>query len=152
MSPQIHCCRENKLIRRIINGYKKWREQINYVIVGGLTTIISLGTYYLCVFTILDTDDFVQFQLANSISWICCVTFAYFANRKYVFDSNEKNILAEIIKFYGSRLTTLVADISCMTLMVTILGINDKVAKLFVQVIVFVLNYVLSKFLVFRKD
>ena len=124
---------------------------MNYLIVGGLTTVVSLGVYYGCVLTILDPEVAVQLQAANIISWIAAVTFAYFTNRKFVFESKNENKLKEAAAFYGSRVTTLLVDMGCMFLMVTLLGWNDKIAKLIVQVIVTVANYVLSKFIVFRK-
>lgn len=131
--------------------YKKYKEIINYLIVGGLTTAVSLIVYYGCVLTFLNPDSPVQLQAANIISWIAAVTFAYFTNRKYVFESNNKNRVGEAAAFYGSRVTTLLMDMGCMFVMVTVMGLNDKIAKLAVQVIVTVANYILSKFLVFRK-
>ena len=112
--------------------------------------MVSLSVYYGCVLTFLDPENPLQLQAANIISWIAAVTFAYFTNRKYVFESSNENRLQEAAKFYGSRVTTLLMDMVCMFLMVTVLGISDKIAKLIVQVIVTVANYVLSKFLVFR--
>lgn len=132
--------------------YKKYEEIINYIIVGALTTIVSLGTYYLCVFTFLDPYNALQLQLANIISWIAAVTFAYFTNRKYVFRSKDDKCLAEVGRFYLSRVTTLLLDMGIMMLLVTIVGFSDKISKLLVQVIVTVVNYLLSKFLVFRKN
>ena len=67
----------------IIETYKKYKEIINYLVVGGLTTVVSLGTYYICVLTVLDPQKGWQMQTANVISWIAAVTFAFFANRKY---------------------------------------------------------------------
>ena len=93
----------------------------------------------------------MQLQAANVLSWIAAVTFAYFTNRKYVFESKNEKRLQEAAAFYGSRVTTLLLDMLCMFLMVTLMGWNDKVAKLIVQVLVTVANYILSKFLVFRK-
>ncbi|MBQ2873648.1 MAG: GtrA family protein, partial [Bacilli bacterium] len=77
----------------MINLYKKYKEIINYLIFGVLTTVVSLATYYLLVFTILDPNNPLELQIANIISWITCVTFAYITNRKYVFNSKNKNIL-----------------------------------------------------------
>lgn len=131
--------------------YKKYREIVNYLIVGGLTTVVSLAVYYGCVLTVFDPKNPIQLQAANVISWIAAVTFAYYTNRKYVFESKTENKLQEAAKFYGSRITTLLMDMACMFLLVTALGISDKIAKLIVQVIVTVANYVLSKFIVFRK-
>lgn len=136
---------------RLIDLYKKYKELINYLIVGGLTTVVSLGVYYGCVLTFLNPEVAVQLQAANVLSWIAAVTFAYFTNRKYVFESKNENRLQEAVAFYGSRVTTLLLDMLCMFLMVTLMGWNDKVAKLIVQVLVTVANYILSKFLVFRK-
>ena len=138
-------------MEKLISLYKKYKEIVNYLIVGGLTTVVSLGVYYGCVLTILDPEVAVQLQAANIISWIAAVTFAYFTNRKFVFESKNENKLKEAAAFYGSRVTTLLVDMGCMFLMVTLLGWNDKNAKLIVQVIVTVANYVLSKFIVFRK-
>ena len=61
--------------------YQKYKEIIRYLIVGVLTTVVSLASYYLCVYTILDPDSPLQLQAANVISWIAAVTFAYFTNR-----------------------------------------------------------------------
>ena len=69
---------------------KERREVISYLIVGVLTTVVSLGSYFICVHTFLDPNDGFQLQAANVISWICAVTFAYFTNRKFVFQSKEK--------------------------------------------------------------
>lgn len=131
--------------------YEKYKEIINYLIVGVLTTVVSLASYYLCVYTFLDPDQPVQLQAANIISWVAAVTFAYFTNRRFVFESKNENRLGEAAAFYGARVATLLMDMACMFLMVTLAGMNDKIAKLAVQVIVTVANYVLSKFLVFRK-
>ena len=131
--------------------YQKYKELINYLIVGGLTTVVSLGVYYGCVLTFLNPEVPVQLQAANVLSWIAAVTFAYFTNRKYVFESKNEKRLQEAAAFYGSRVMTLLLDMFCMFLMVTLMGWNDKVAKLIVQVLVTVANYILSKFLVFRK-
>ena len=131
--------------------YKKYREIVNYLIVGGLTTVVSLAVYYGCVLRVFDPKNPIQLQAANVISWIAAVTFAYYTNRKYVFESKTENKLQEAAKFYGSRITTLLMDMACMFLLVTALGIIDKIAKLIVQVIVTVANYVLSKFIVFRN-
>ncbi|MBQ6622419.1 MAG: GtrA family protein [Mogibacterium sp.] len=131
--------------------YQKYKEIIRYVIVGGMTTVVSLGTYYLCVFTFLDANQPVELQIANILSWIAAVTFSYFASRVYVFESKNEHILKEAISFYLARISTLLIDMFSMFLMVTVLHMNDRIAKILVQFIVMVLNYVFSKIFVFRK-
>lgn len=131
---------------------EKYGEIVRYLIVGMLTTIVSLGAYYGCVFTFLNPRSALQLQLANIISWIAAVTFAYVMSRIYVFQSKQKNIMQEIISFYSARLLTLFMDMAIMFLMVTLCGTNDKLAKLVVQVVVTVANYVFSKIFVFREE
>lgn len=131
--------------------YIKYREIISYLIVGGLTTVVSLVTYYACVLTVLDPNHPVQLQCANILSWIAAVAFAYVTNRRFVFQSKNKHMLREAGAFVASRVSTLVMDMALMFVMVTLGGLNDKIAKLAVQVVVTVANYVLSKFFVFHK-
>lgn len=138
-------------MKKIINLYKKYEEVINYIIVGGLTTFVSLATYYICVFTFLDPNNAFKLQIANIISWIFSVTFAYLTNRKFVFKSKNENKLKEASKFYLSRISTLMVDMFMMFVLVTVLSINDKLSKILVQFIILVLNYLFSKFLVFSN-
>ena len=129
----------------------KYEEVIRYLIIGVLTTVVSLATYYILTFTILDPKVSIQLQITNIISWIVSVTFAYFTNRKYVFKLKEKKNIKEASKFYLSRLSTLLLDMLLMQIFVIRLKFNDKIIKLIVQFVVIVLNYVLSKFLVFKS-
>lgn len=138
-------------MKKILELYKKYEEIVNYLIVGVLTTIVSLTIYYLCVLTFLNPNNAVQLQIANIISWICAVTFAYITNRKFVFKSKNKNIFKEVVSFTSSRIITLIMDMSIMFLMVTVMHFNDKIAKLVVQVVVTIGNYLLSKLFVFKK-
>lgn len=73
-------------------------------------------------------------------------------SRIYVFQSKKKNILKELITFYSSRLLTLFMDMAIMFIMVTLCRANDKLAKLVVQVVVTVANYIFSKMFVFRRE
>lgn len=129
--------------------YQKYKEILRYLVVGILTTVVSLGSYYLCVATFLDPDIAWQLQAANIISWVCAVAFAYYANRRFVFDSQEKNVAKEAAKFALSRVATLLMDMALMFVGVTLLRQNDKVMKLLVQVVIMVANYLFSKLLVF---
>ena len=131
--------------------YLNHKEILSYLIVGILTTIVSLATYYFCVLTFLNPNIPIELQLANIISWIIAVTFAYITNRIFVFNSKNKNILLEFATFSSSRIISLIIDISIMFLMVSLMGINDKIAKIVVQIVVTIANYLLSKFFVFKK-
>jgi len=136
---------------KIKKYYLKYKEIINYLVFGGLTTLVNLLVYYLLSFTIFNTDNSIELQLVIIISWICAVVFAYFTNRKYVFES-KNNGKKEIIKFFLSRLGTLALEMLLMFIFVTKLHFSDKIMKVFVQVAVIILNYLLSKFIVFKGE
>ena len=138
--------------KEMIELYKKYKEIINYLIFGVLTTVVSLATYYICVFTFLNPENPVELQIANIISWIFAVLFAYITNRKYVFESKEKNLIKEGIKFSGSRLITLFLDMLVMWLGVTVLKFSDTIIKIVSQVLIIIGNYIISKLFVFKKE
>lgn len=138
-------------MEKIKELYSKYKEIINYLIVGVLTTVVSLVVYYALVFTILNPENAFQLQVANVLSWIISVAFAYVTNRKFVFESKEQNKLKEATKFVTSRISTLLLDMLIMYLGVSVLRFSDKIIKLVSQVLVIVGNYVLSKLFVFKK-
>ena len=139
------------MIKRLLKNVDA-REIISYLIIGVLTTVVSLVSYYLLTTLLLNPNKAIELQIANVISWILAVTFAYFTNRKYVFRSKNKDILKEGIKFYAARLLTLFMDMAIMFIFVSLMGINDKIIKLVSQVVVVIANYVISKFMVFKKS
>lgn len=139
-------------MKKLFSLYKKYEEIINYLIIGGCTTLVSLATYYLCVCTFLNPNDKLELQIANVISWIFAVTFAYFTNRIIVFKSKNEKKLKEAISFYSSRILTLLLDAGLMYLFVSVLHYNDKIVKLLVQFIIIIANYILSKLFVFKKN
>ena len=131
--------------------YHKNEELWNYLVVGGLTTVVSLGTYFICTTIFLDPSDSLELQMANIISWVIAVGFAYVTNRIYVFKSKEKNYLKEVSSFVGARVFSLLLDMLTMFLIVSVFTWNDKIGKIISQVIVTIVNYVLSKLIVFKK-
>jgi len=129
----------------------KYKEIINYLIFGVLTTTINLLTYYLLVPAVLNPNNNLELQLANTLSWITSVTFAYITNKLYVFNSKNNKIIKEIIKFYSSRLSTLLLDMFLMYIFIIKLNLNDKIIKIIVAIIIIILNYFISKIIVFKK-
>lgn len=142
--------RVNKMVKKVLTFYKKYEEIINYLIVGGLTTIINLLVYYIFAF-FLEPSHPILLQIDNIIAWIISIIFAYFTNRKYVFKSRNMHLKKEFISFTGSRIITLLLDMFIMFLLVTNFHINDKISKIFSQILVIIGNYILSKFFVFKK-
>lgn len=131
--------------------YYKNPEIWNYIIVGLLTTIVSLATYFIVTRTILDPSKDIELQLANIISWVFAVAFAYVTNRIFVFKSKNKNIIGELFAFILSRIASLFMDMGCMFVIVSWLSFSDVYGKIVSQVVVTVANYFLSKILVFKK-
>ncbi len=142
-------------MKKIISLYKKYEEIINYIIVGGLTTLVSLASKWILLFTVLDAASALELQIAVIISWICAVSFAYITNRIFVFKSNNKNILKEITSFFGARTLTLLLEMVIMWFFVTLLRMNSDtwvlIWTILSQFIILVLNYVFSKIFVFKK-
>lgn len=144
-------------MRKILSLYKKYEEIINYLIIGGLTTVVGVGSKLLLLFTILDQTDGVQLQIAEVISWVLAVLFAYFTNRAFVFKSKAKGTkqAKEALDFVSGRVFTQVIQMFIMWLFVTLLKLDSDfwvvIFTLICQVMQIVLNYVISKFLVFKK-
>lgn len=141
---------------KLLALYKQHEEIANYLIVGGLTTVISIAVKYALLYTVLDASNEVQLQIAVIISWIVSVTAAYFMNRKWVFKSTEKNILLEAAKFYAARVGTLLVEMFLMWFFVNFLHLDSDawvaVITLIVQVIIIIGNYILSKLFVFKPN
>ena len=92
-------------------------------------------------------------HVSNIIAWLVSVIFAYFTNKLFVFESKSWNsgVLGELLRFVGSRVTSGVIETVSLLVTVDILGWNGNIMKLFLAAIVIVLNYILSKFFVFKK-
>ena len=127
--------------------YLKNKEVINYLIVGFLTTCVSIVSYF-----IFRKVFHIYYIVSNILSWITAITFAYFANRKYVFNSNKEDKLKEFIEFVKYRILSLLIETALMYIMVDIFKLNDGLVKIIVQVIVIILNYIFSKFIVFKRE
>ena len=143
------------MIETIKDLYKKNKEIINYLIVGAMTTLVSLVVKYALLFTILKAEDGIQLQIAVVTSWIVAVLFAYFTNRKFVFESKEKNIGKEMTKFISTRIITLIMESAILWFFITFLKMNSDIEvviwTIIAQVIIIIANYVFSKIFVFNK-
>lgn len=143
------------IVKRIWELYHKYEEIIHYLIVGGLTTLISLAVKYGLLFTVLDASNAIELQIAVIASWVLAVLFAYFANRIFVFHSKSKQYLKEVSGFVAGRIATLVMEMVIMWFFVTLLGLDSDlwvvIWTVVCQILVIVGNYVISKLYVFKK-
>ena len=126
--------------------YEKHKEMLLYIFFGGCATVVSIGTFW--AFDLL-TDPLI----ANILSWVITVGFAYLTNRTWVFHSEAKGkaIFKELGAFYGGRLLTLGLEEGILLVGITLLAFPALPVKILAQVLVLVGNYVISKLLIFRK-
>ena len=128
--------------------YAKYRETVIYLVFGVLTTVVNYAVY-------IPLYNFVHLpaSVCNGVAWVAAVVFAYVTNKLFVFESKSWNsgVLGELLRFVGSRVTSGVIETVSLLVTVDILGWNGNIMKLFLAVIVIVLNYILSKFFVFKK-
>ena len=142
------------MIEKIKALFVKYREIIVYIIVGGLTTVVSWGCKFLwgAIFYAGVTLPTVgQNTVLSVVENVSGIAFAYPTNRKWVFQSKNPNILAELTGFVGSRAATWVLSYLLNLLFVNVLGVDYRITTVIVGVVVVISNYVLSKMLVFRK-
>ena len=148
------------MIKKIRELLEKYGEIIRYLIVGGLTTLVSLAIYYPLIWFVFDVGDELQHAAANTLSWIGAVAFAYVTNRIFVFKSKEKNVFKEAAKFVSSRVGSFLVETGILLLFVNLLGFDQSVTlfgmsfmimKIVAQLVVIVLNYVFGKLFVFKK-
>ncbi len=135
--------------------YFKHKEILNYLIFGGLTTVISWGSYSLFV-----KAFGMSISVGNVLSWICAVLFAFVTNKLFVFESKTWQpavAIREFFSFISARLVTGAIEwvgvpyFSSHGLTQTLFGVKGLWAKIVVSVVVIILNYVFSKFLIFIK-
>jgi putative flippase GtrA len=128
--------------------YVKHREIISYIFFGGLTTLVNFIVRVVCYY--FETDV----EISTTIGWIFAVTFAFFVNKIFVFrnkSAQKREWFRQAAQFYGARLLTYFLDLGFMIVTVRLLLWNELAMVMAVQLFILVANYVLSKFLIFRK-
>ncbi len=157
--------------------FKKYREIIVYIAVGLMTTVVAYGVRFAVLYPFsalldipLDAEsheaDLLR-TVAVSLGWVAGVIFGFFTNKKWVFldkVSETGAVWAQFGKFVGSRLFTYFVELGIGVLMPKALLALGYVAFKFIitidadllttavsMVVVTILNYILSKLLVFRK-
>ena len=129
--------------------YKKYKEILLYLFFGALTMIVSIASYAICNLTFG-----INALVANIISWILAVMFAFYTNRIWVFQAQTnliRDFLKQMASFCSGRIVTLIIEEVILFIFITCLHYNSMVIKVIAQVVVVILNYVISKLWVFRK-
>lgn len=140
------------------------KELIKYIIFGVLTTLVSLLSFKLFDFLLGEK----LYLVSNVLSWICSAAFAFVTNKVWVFGSKSRSVkvlLRESLSFAGARLFSLGVEELGLWLLVSAIGMGQMqplqifsvsingnlIAKVIMQVVVVILNYVFSKFIIFKK-
>ena len=126
----------------------RYQELLCYIVVGCMTTLVNFLIYY-------PLSRLIHYLAANVIAWICSVTFAFFMNKVFVFQERRwdaRSLLVQGLEFAAGRLTSLGMEELILFVFVRQLSLNADVVKVAAQVIVAVMNFLISKFLVFRKQ
>lgn len=134
---------------KILKIYRKNEEAISYLFWGFAAFVLGTGLFYLFA-----NPMGLYEQIANVLSWIICVIFAYVTNRTFVFKSKVKgckNIIVECKDFMAARILTLVMENAILFVMIDLLLIHNMIAKIVGQIVVIVSNYFLSKLWIFKK-
>lgn len=157
-------------MKRMIDLYRSYKELIDYLFWGVMTTVVSWASY--SIFVILFADFTAELRLfgldmsgvvlvANVLSWVCAFSFAFFANKLWVFQSKswQKDVwLSEFGKFFSARVVTGVMEIVAVPLLVSlglhqsVFGVEGMVAKVIVSIAVVILNYIFSKLFIFKPQ
>lgn len=123
------------------------REVFFYLVFGVLTTVVNIIS-----FAILSRMFGIGTVVSNVIAWFLSVLFAYVTNRRWVFLSTGGNVFREMLVFFSGRLCTGVLDTLVMFITVDLLSWNDLMMKIISNIIVIILNYIISKFFVFKGE
>jgi Predicted membrane protein len=129
--------------------FQKYKAVIMYGIFGVITTVINIGLYALC-YEYLHIPNVPS----NIISWIVTILTAFITNKLWVFESKSmdpKTFFSELMKFTGARVATGVIDLAIMFVGVDVMHGSGMIFKVIANVIVIILNYVLSKLIVFKQ-
>lgn len=146
---------------RLTELFTKYKEIIMYLIMGVATTVVSWTSYSIFTFVFASFEKDVKVLIANILSWILAILFAYFTNKIWVFQSYSWKlsfIAAEFGKFVSARALTGLIEILGVPFLVikmgldaTIFGVDGMGSKVLISVVVIILNYVLSKLIIFKN-
>lgn len=135
---------------RIFNGvYMKYKETLLYLFFGGLTTVVSI-----LLFALFNVFFQINALIENIVSWIISVAFAFLTNRICFFSAPTHTIsefITQMVNFYGGRVVTLFIEEGILFVFITYLGFNTMIVKIVAQIIVIILNYIISKLWVFKN-
>lgn len=135
-----------------MNWFKKIfikdQEIFKYILFGVLTTVVNIAVFFL-----FDTVLNFSYIIANAISIIAAILFAFFTNKKYVFKAKSQSLKLAFKEFYlfvGLRSVSGLFDMLSMWMLVDFMNLETNLSKILTQFIIVALNYIFSKLYIFR--
>ena len=125
-------------------------DKVRYLVAGGCTTFVNLIAFFL-----LRNLTTLSRNLSNVIAIIMAITFAYFANKFFVFRSKNNSVSAtilEAVSFFGARVVSMAVEVLGFAILCDSFRLSEVLSKFLVQFVVLVLNYLFSKLFVFKKE
>lgn len=136
-------------MKKCLERLLQYKELIVYIFCGLLTTIVNYAIYFACTKVF-----FIHYLVSNVIAWIISVIFAYLVNKIYVFaslDWSRKKLIKEIWQFMAARIFSGAAETLMLLILVDMMGYPDSIIKIIAQIVVIVMNYLFSKWIIFKK-
>ncbi len=136
--------------------YKKHKEICNYILVGGITTLVRWGTAAMIEpwFEPMSMGDGVKSLLITLLSLIITILFAYPPNKLFVFESKSfrrEIVSKEFVAFISARAVASIIELVGIPTLVTLTGMSNMLATMAGSIIVLVANYIFSKLVIFKK-
>lgn len=123
-------------------------EMARYIIAGICTTLVNIE-----IFSALKYGIGMRMQMANIISILAAIAFAFVINKRFVFRKKSRDEVGkEILSFYGMRMISMGIEVLGMYGLTELGSVPDLAAKVVLQMIVIGMNYIISKLYIFRED
>lgn len=126
--------------------YFRFRNLILYGVIGGFCAALDFGVYTgLCYWNIM------PYLIANIISIHVGIFTSFVLNRSFNFKVKDK-VKTRFLSFYTVGLVGLGISEGMLYLMVTKEGWNEIACKLVTIVVVALIQFLLNKYITFRKQ
>ena len=136
-------------LKKFTEFYRNHKEGMRYLVFGAFTTVVNIVVFEICK-NLWDMST----TISNIIAWILAVFFAYITNKWFVFYAKAesiKKLFFELSSFFAARVFTLVVETMFLYATIDYYGLNSILMKIISNILVIILNFILSKLFIFKK-
>lgn len=130
--------------------YEKFKELIDYMLFGAGAMLLNFGIFFL-----LSTIIGLHYMIANIVAIACAIIFSFFGNKKYVFkkrSATKGSALREFMLFVTFRAGFILIEMVSLYTLVSIVQLGENSSKLLIEICISIGNFLLSKFVIFKKN